>query len=74
MDRDTSEAFDPAQGQDPDAVQVGVISSDTFDGSAPVYQWNEEYGDVGPKIPELEMELFGDPATRHEKTGLDFSR
>lgn len=23
------------------------------------YEWKEEYGDVGPKIPELEKELFG---------------
>ncbi|EGX95029.1 DEAD/DEAH box RNA helicase, putative [Cordyceps militaris CM01] len=49
-------------------------SRDTFDGSAPIYQWNDEYGDVGPKIDSLELELFGDPKTRHERTGLDFRR
>jgi ATP-dependent RNA helicase DDX3X len=50
-----------------------VIATQGFDGSAQVYQWNDEYGDIGPEIPELELELFGDPATRHERTGLDFS-
>lgn len=63
----------PPEAQ-PAANQAGIISSDTFDGAARVYQWNDEYGDVGPKIDDLELELFGDPALRHEKTGLDFSR
>lgn len=46
----------------------------TWDGNARVYQWNDEFGDVGPKFPELELDLFGDPSTRHDRTGLDFSR
>ncbi|UNI24180.1 RNA helicase [Purpureocillium takamizusanense] len=45
-----------------------------WDGSARVYQWSEEFGDVGPKFPELELELFGDPALRHERAGLDFAK
>lgn len=68
---------DFAAGQEappPDANQIGIKSSDTYDGSAPIYQWDDEYGDVGPKIEQLELELFGDPATRHERTGLDFRR
>lgn len=24
------------------------------------YEWNDEYGDLGPKIPELEAMLFGE--------------
>lgn len=24
-----------------------------------VYEWNDEYGDVGPEVPELEEQLFG---------------
>ncbi|KAJ4147840.1 hypothetical protein LMH87_002342 [Akanthomyces muscarius] len=66
-----------AAGQEappPDANQIGIKSSDTYDGSAPIYQWDDEYGGVGPKIEQLELELFGDPATRHERTGLDFRR
>ncbi|PHH87554.1 hypothetical protein CDD83_8695 [Cordyceps sp. RAO-2017] len=45
-----------------------------WDGSARVYQWNDEYGDVGPSFPDLELELFGDPAHRQERTGLDFDK
>ncbi|OAA48612.1 DEAD/DEAH box RNA helicase [Metarhizium rileyi] len=45
-----------------------------FDGSAPTYQWKDEYGDVGPKYEALELELFGDPKTRHDRAGLDFSK
>ncbi|RDA82499.1 hypothetical protein CP532_6857 [Ophiocordyceps camponoti-leonardi (nom. inval.)] len=46
----------------------------TWDGNARVYEWNDEYGDIGPKFPELELELFGDPTTRHERIGLDFQK
>ena len=45
----------------------------TWDGDAKVYAWDDEFGDVGPKFPELELELFGDPSSRHEHTGVDFS-
>lgn len=24
-----------------------------------VYEWDDEYGDVGPEVPELEQDLFG---------------
>lgn len=41
--------------------------------SARVYDWDEEYGEVGPKIPELEGMLFGDVETREDSTGLDFT-
>lgn len=27
-------------------------------GEAAVYEWNDEYGDIGPEVPELEWELF----------------
>ncbi|KAF4345965.1 ATP-dependent RNA helicase [Fusarium beomiforme] len=42
--------------------------------NARAYAWQDEYGDVGPRYPELELELFGDPSTRHDRVGLDFSR
>ncbi|KAJ6443969.1 meiotically up-regulated protein [Purpureocillium lavendulum] len=45
-----------------------------WDGNARIYQWDNDFGDVGPKFPELELELFGDPALRHERVGLDFSK
>jgi ATP-dependent RNA helicase DDX3X len=43
-----------------------------FDGAAPIYQWNDEFGDVGPKFEALELELFGD--SRQDRAGLDFSK
>jgi hypothetical protein len=42
------EAFQPQGGNNAE-----------FHGSAQVYEWKGEYGDVGPKIPELETMLFG---------------
>lgn len=46
----------------------------TWDGNAPVYEWNDDFGDIGPKFPQVELDLFGDPATRNERTGVDFSK
>ncbi|CZS80266.1 unnamed protein product [Fusarium graminearum] len=46
----------------------------TWGCSARAYAWQDEYGEVGPKCPDLELELFGEPDTRHERKGLDFSR
>ncbi len=40
--------------------------------SAEIYAWDDEYGDVGPKIPQLELELFGKTESRGQ--GLDFSK
>ncbi|KAI6851553.1 DEAD/DEAH box RNA helicase [Hortaea werneckii] len=34
-------------------------SSADWQGTAAVYEWKDEYGDVGPSIPELEIVLFG---------------
>lgn len=45
-----------------------------FEGSARIYEWNDEFGDVVPRVPELEEELFGAPDKRHGRTGLDFSK
>lgn len=28
-------------------------------GAAAKYEWKEEYGDVAPRVPELEVQLFG---------------
>lgn len=62
----------------PQAHDYTALQSETalggFGSSARVYDWDDEYGDVGPKYPDLEIELFGEPTTRHERTGLDFSR
>ncbi|KAH7316440.1 P-loop containing nucleoside triphosphate hydrolase protein [Stachybotrys elegans] len=63
------------EAKDEEALaNVPVVTAQKWDGSAKVYQWNDEFGDVGPKFPDLEVELFGAPESRHEVAGLDFSR
>ena len=37
---------------------------------AAVYEWNDEYGDVGPRFEELEKQLFG--AENHVRAGINF--
>ncbi|PHH82039.1 hypothetical protein CDD82_7187 [Ophiocordyceps australis] len=49
-------------------------AAQTWDGNQTIYQWDDEYGDVGPKFPDLEKELFGVPENRLKRTGLDFSK
>jgi hypothetical protein len=53
---------------EPDMAQV------SWEGNAPVYAWDGQEGDFGPEYPELELELFGDPASRKEVRGIDFSK
>jgi hypothetical protein len=35
-----------------------------------VYEWKEEYGDIGPRFEALEKELFG--SEFHVRTGIKF--
>lgn len=72
-DTGDSAAWVESRKTDYAAFSVGE-NPQQFDGQAKVYQWDEDFGDVGPKIPDLELELFGDPQTRHERAGLDFSK
>ncbi|KAM0556885.1 hypothetical protein ACHAPJ_005558 [Fusarium lateritium] len=75
-----SEPYDASQGRwtEPQAIDYTSMTSgdhgQDWGCNARAYVWQDEFGDVGPKYPELELELFGDPSTRHERTGLDFSR
>jgi ATP-dependent RNA helicase DDX3X len=43
-----------------------------WDSNVAVYEWDGEEGDIGPEFPELENELFGNPATR-DPQGIDFN-
>ncbi|CAI0651613.1 unnamed protein product, partial [Colletotrichum noveboracense] len=54
-------------------AQSGPIENGNWEGNAAIYEWDEEYGEVGPQHPELELMLFGDPATRRDHSGLDFT-
>jgi len=48
-------------------------SQNEWDADARVYEWDGEEGDIGPEHPDLELQLFGDPANR-EHHGIDFTR
>lgn len=48
-------------------VEVGGWAS-----NAAIYEWNEEYGDVGPNHPELEKQLFG--SENHVRVGIKFEK
>jgi ATP-dependent RNA helicase DDX3X len=45
-----------------------------WEGNAAVYEWDGETGDIGPEYPELELQLFGNPAERTASQGIDFSK
>lgn len=51
---------------------VGGIPVGEWHNNAAVYEWNDEYGDVGPEFPELERQLFG--SEFHVKSGIDFQK
>ncbi len=44
-----------------------------WESNARIYEWDGETGEVGPELPELELELFGDPNNRMS-AGIDFSK
>jgi ATP-dependent RNA helicase DDX3X len=75
-----TQGYDASQGRWTEPQAIDYTSMATGSGgqewgcNARAYAWQDEYGDVGPKFPELELELFGNPTTRHDRVGLDFSR
>lgn len=52
------EAIQRAEAQGWTQGQVDAPSQHTFMANAARYVWSDEYGDVGPAIPELEANLF----------------
>ncbi|KAH9436970.1 hypothetical protein MCOR02_000633 [Pyricularia oryzae] len=55
---------------DYDAYTGNPSDRPQWDGSAPLYNWDGEEGDLGPEYPELEKQLFGE---RGEScAGIDF--
>lgn len=51
---------------------VGGLKEGDWAGNAAVYEWNDEFGDVGPKFEALEKQLFG--AGNHTRTGIKFEK
>jgi ATP-dependent RNA helicase DDX3X len=56
-----------------DYAAYGNDGGNQWEGSARVYEWDGEQGDIGPEFPALEIELFGDP-TKRVNEGIDFSK
>lgn len=55
-----------------DYTAYGRDSGHEWDSNARVYEWDGEHGDIGPEVPVLEVELFGEPGKRNNR-GIDFS-
>lgn len=49
---ETEREAERKDGEDMDEMALGWASN------AAVYEWQDDYGDVGPAIPALEQELF----------------
>jgi len=60
---------DGAEGPNPHAmgVETGGWAS-----NAAIYEWDDEYGDVGPEFPALEAQLFG--GEFRMQTGVKFDK
>jgi ATP-dependent RNA helicase DDX3X len=75
---DTQKEVAPVEGwnerQAMDYSSMTKESAGPSEGAAQIYQWDDEFGDVGPKHPELELQLFGEPESRRDRAGLDFSK
>jgi ATP-dependent RNA helicase DDX3X len=56
-----------AQGSGDNGVEVGGWAS-----NAAIYEWNEDFGDVGPAYPDLEKQLFG--SETHVRAGIEFEK
>ena len=53
-------------------VGVGGIAVGDWASNAKTYTWDDEYGDVIPRFPDLEKQLFG--AENHVRTGIKFEK
>lgn len=51
---------------------VGGVAVGDWASNGAVYEWNDEYGDVGPRFEDLEKQLFG--SDNHVKLGLEFNK
>ncbi|TAQ86167.1 hypothetical protein B7494_g5508 [Chlorociboria aeruginascens] len=70
--RELAEARDADVTGETEAVAVGGVGHNDWASNGAKYEWNEDYGDVGPKFPALEEQLFG--SQNHVRTGIDFKK
>ncbi|KAJ8070368.1 hypothetical protein OCU04_000746 [Sclerotinia nivalis] len=64
-------AADADDDAEPETLAVGGLRPGEWASSGAVYEWNEEYGDVGPRFPDLEDQLFG-KNNNHVRQGVNF--
>lgn len=63
-----------AEGEgETDNLAVGGLRDGEWASSGAVYEWDEEFGDVGPAFPALEEQLFG-KKNNHVRQGLSFDK
>lgn len=65
--KELAEAEAAAKESAAPGVEVGSWAS-----NAATYEWNEDFGDVGPRHPELEKQLFG--SENHVRIGIKFEK
>lgn len=70
---DAEPVADAVEDVEPETLAVGGLGPGEWASSGAVYEWNEEYGDVGPRFPDLEDQLFGNK-NNHVRQGLNFER
>jgi ATP-dependent RNA helicase DDX3X len=64
----------PPTAYDYSSYGADASSYNDWDGNARIYEWDGDQGDLGPEVPELEVELFGVKGGNTEGTaGIDFS-
>jgi ATP-dependent RNA helicase DDX3X len=51
-------------------IEEGAARNPDWLGNARVYEWSDEYGNVAPRHPGLEEELFGDMKPEGEHRGV----
>ncbi|PQE03534.1 hypothetical protein CJF31_00012079 [Rutstroemia sp. NJR-2017a BVV2] len=56
-----------------ETLAVGGLREGEWASSGAVYEWDDEYGDVGPSFPALEEQLFG-KKNNHVRQGLSFDK
>jgi ATP-dependent RNA helicase DDX3X len=55
-----------------EGLAPGGLGAQDWASNAAKYEWDEEYGDVGPAFPELEAQLFS--GELRMRTGIEFSK
>lgn len=55
-----------------EGLAPGGLGAQDWASNAAKYEWDEDYGDVGPAFPDLEKQLFG--GEHRMRTGIEFSK